>query len=265
MPADTRSGFLRALTRGFGEVKSILITLALVILAETVIAQPFIVPSGSMEPTLLVGDEIAATKFAYGYDRYSLPFGLTLPFNGRIFARPPKRGDVVVFALPRDPSEDYVKRVIGLPGDRIQMRKGQLYINGQEVPRRPVGPVTLMLQGRPMTVMEYVETLPGGVSHYIAKISNELPLNNTKVYVVPKGCYFMMGDNRDDSLDSRVPASQGGVGYVPANHLIGRVDRILFSITPFTGWGDALSHLGDLSISRVFKDVHFHGAPAAGS
>src|SRR5262249_4352688 len=127
--------------RIFDEAKGLVVTGAIMLFAGTAIGQPFIVPSGSMEPTLMIGDEIAAAKYAYGYGRYSAPIGV-IPIRGRVLDQPPVRGDIVVFALPRDPRQTYVKRVIGMPGDRIQMRAGKLFINGTEVPREPVGPVT---------------------------------------------------------------------------------------------------------------------------
>src|SRR5215467_15214992 len=128
--------------RVFDELKGLLITGAVMLFAGTAIGQPFIVPSGSMEPTLMIGDEIAAAKYAYGYGRYSAPFGV-IPIKGRVLDSPPERGDIVVFALPRDPKQTYVKRLIGLPGDRIQMKGGELFINGQEVERRAVGRMTI--------------------------------------------------------------------------------------------------------------------------
>ncbi len=136
------------------ELKGLAVTLGVMLLAGTAIGQPFIVPSGSMEPTLMIGDEIAAAKYAYGYGRYSSPVGV-IPLKGRILERPPERGDIVVFALPRDPAQTYVKRVIGLPGDRIQMKGGLLFINGAEVPRRQVGPVTMTVGGSRVRGMKY--------------------------------------------------------------------------------------------------------------
>jgi len=240
--------------RVFDELKGLVLTGAIMLFAGTAIGQPFIVPSGSMEPTLMIGDEIAAAKYVYGYGRYSAPIGV-IPIRGRVLDHPPERGDIVVFALPRDPRQTYVKRVIGLPGDRIQMSGGRLFINGSEVPRRPVGPVTVALGGAMVPAMKYVETLPNGVSHDIIKVA-EGPLDDTAVFTVPAGNYFMMGDNRDNSLDSRVSPDDGGVGYVPAENLIGRVNRVLFSITPFANWLDVITDPADLRVSRLLHPVH---------
>ena len=237
------------------ELKGLVLTGAVMLFAGTAIGQPFIVPSGSMEPTLMIGDEIAASKFAYGYGRYSAPIGF-IPINGRILDRPPERGDIVVFALPRNPHETYVKRLIGLPGDRIQMRHGELFINGEVVPRRPVGPTTVGISGLQVPAMKYVETLPNGRSHDILAAQGGSPLDDTPVFTVPDGHYFMMGDNRDNSLDSRVSQEAGGVGYVPAANLIGRVDRVLFSITPLANWSDILSDPKEVRLSRLLHAVH---------
>jgi signal peptidase I len=199
-----------------------LVVIGLVLLARTVLAEPFYVPSGSMEPTLLIGDEFLASKFAYGFARYSLP--VDLGAHGRLFGRLPARGDVVAFRLPRDPSQFYVKRVIGLPGDRVQMRAGRLWINGAEMPlaRDPGDP----------TMMRWIETLPDGRRHAILKHGWNGPLDDTPVYAVPPGHVFMMGDNRDNSLDSRVDAAAGGVGTVPLDNLVGRADVVVGSWDP---------------------------------
>ena len=237
------------------EVRPIALTLGLVLIAETALAQPFIVPSGSMEPTLLVGDEIAANKFAYGYSKFSSPVGLMPDFAGRILGRAAERGDIVVFRLPRDPSQTYVKRVIGLPGDRIQMIQGQLLINGKVVPRRAIGHAGAESNGRPWSGTKYVETLPNGRTHEILKVSDQAPLNTTPEFVVPPDNYFMMGDNRDNSLDSRVPAAEGGVGFVPAENLVGRAQVVLFSINPLGQWAQVLARPSELRISRLFEPV----------
>ena len=237
------------------EVRPIALTLGLVLIAETALAQPFIVPSGSMEPTLLVGDEIAANKFAYGYSKFSSPVGLMPDFAGRILGRAPERGDIVVFRLPRDPSQTYVKRVIGLPGDRIQMIQGQLFINGKVVPRRAIGHAGTQSNGRPWSGTKYVETLPNGRTHEILKVSDLAPLNTTPEFVVPPDNYFMMGDNRDNSLDSRVSAAEGGVGFVPAENLVGRAQIVLFSINPLGQWSQVLARPNELRISRLFEPV----------
>jgi signal peptidase I len=207
-------------------VKTIVYAVLIALVVRTVAYEPFNIPSGSMIPTLLVGDYLFVSKFSYGYSRYSLPFGLPL-LSGRILSRPPRRGDVVVFKLPTDNSTDYIKRVIGLPGDSVQMKAGQLYLNGTEVPRKriedylyPEGDGTIV------PVRQYTESLPDGVQHRIITLDKNGPLDNTQVYHVPPGDYFMMGDNRDNSEDSRVLSA---VGYVPAENLIGKAQFIFFS------------------------------------
>jgi len=188
--------------------------------------EPFNIPSGSMIPTLLVGDYIFVSKFSYGYSRFSFPFSPPL-FDGRIFASRPHYGDVVVFKLPRDTSIDYIKRIVGLPGDQIQVQHGMLYINGQEMPRTPDGTCVASDEGPPVIGKQYIETLPGGRTHEICKLYDQGGLNDTEVYTVPPGTVFAMGDNRDNSQDSRVLSA---VGYVPLENLVGRAEIIWFSI-----------------------------------
>jgi signal peptidase I len=201
---------------------------------RTVFYEPFNIPSESMVPTLLVGDYLFVSKFSYGYSRYSLPLGLPL-IPGRIFFTPPQRGDVVVFKLPRDNETDYIKRIIGLPGDRIQVREGRLYVNGTVVPRERIEDYLARseLTGRAERFPRYIETLPGGKKHEIIELHGDTgPLDNTGEYVVPEGHYFAMGDNRDNSLDSRVPPNapgQPGVGFIPKENLVGRAEFLFFS------------------------------------
>jgi len=229
------------------QLPSIAIALGLVLAVRTVVAEPYHVPSSSMVPTLLVGDELIASKFAYGYGKYSSPIGLLPDFSGRLFGHAPERGDVVVFRLPRDPAITYVKRLIGLPGDRIQMRGGRLYINDAMVARRAVG--TFDGDSR------YVETLPGGREHEIIEISDTDRYDDTPVFVVPARHYFMMGDNRDNSLDSRIAATEGGVGFVPEENLVARVDRLLFSSDPSVGWLDIAGWPHAFRLARLFGRI----------
>ena len=211
---------------GLGETVSVIVqALILALVIRTFLFQPFSIPSGSMRPTLLEGDYLFVTKWAYGYSRYSLPFGLDL-FSGRIWGSEPKRGEVVVFKFPPDPSLDYIKRVIGLPGDVIQMRGGQLFINGTGVPREKVGQIDnpdITETVGPVDV--YRETLPNGVSYDTLDLTPNGVGDDTREYIVPPGHYFMMGDNRDNSSDSRF-----AVGFVPYDNLVGRANIIFFSI-----------------------------------
>jgi len=207
-------------------VKTVVYAVLIALVVRTVAYEPFNIPSGSMVPTLLVGDYLFVSKFSYGYSRFSLPFGLPL-FSGRIFFHSPERGDVVVFKLPTDNSTDYIKRVIGLPGDHVQMKAGNLFINDQLVPRKRVQDYLYQEgSGTVIPLAQYIETLPNGVQHRIIKMGDNGPLDNTQVYTVPPGDYFMMGDNRDNSQDSRVLSA---VGYVPMENLIGRAEFIFFS------------------------------------
>ncbi|MDK9696478.1 MAG: signal peptidase I [Siculibacillus sp.] len=218
-------------------IKVIVQALLLALVVRTFFYQPFNIPSGSMKSTLLVGDYLFVSKFSYGYSKYSLPYA-AIPFSGRIFGSEPQRGDVAVFKLPRDNETDYIKRVIGLPGDRIQVKRGLLHINGEAVKLEPLEPfVETDRWGARARLRAFKETLPNGVSHTILKRDEDGFYNNTQEYVVPAGHYFMMGDNRDNSQDSRWLDM---VGYVPAENLIGKAQVIFFSIeegaTPWAFW-----------------------------
>jgi signal peptidase I len=206
----------------------------LALMVRTFAYEPFNIPSGAMIPTLLVGDYLFVSKFSYGYSRYSLPFGLNL-FSGRIsvpgLSHPPQRGDVAVFKLPTDPSVDYIKRIVRLAGDHIQMRHGNLYINDQLVPRRAIKDYRYDEGGTSIVLHQYVEALPRGtgqppLEHQIIKVGDNGPLDNTPVYEVPPDHYFAMGDNRDNSQDSRVLSA---VGYIPMENFVGRAAIIFYS------------------------------------
>jgi signal peptidase I len=214
-------------TSGLGEtLRTVIYAVIIALGVRTFLYEPFNIPSGSMKPTLLVGDFLFVSKFTYGYSRYSLPLSLPL-IKGRILARDPERGDVAVFKLPSDNATDYIKRVIGLPGDRIQMRDGILYINRKPVSREFQEIVEDETDnGRIVQKSVYVETLPNGRQHLIWETSDNAHYDNTPEYLVPDGHFFMMGDNRDSSQDSRV---QSQVGFVPLENFVGQAKFLFFS------------------------------------
>jgi len=213
---------------GFWEsARTILYAVLVALLVRTFAYEPFNIPSGSMLPTLLVGDYLFVAKFSYGYSRYSFPLGLPV-LPERILYEPPERGDVVVFKLPTDNRTDYIKRIIGLPGDEIQVRQGRLFINGELVERTRIEDyVGEVPGGQSIRLAQYVETLPNGRKHLILEASDNGQLDNTPIYRVPADHFFAMGDNRDNSLDSRVPQA---VGFIPAENLIGRAEFLFFSV-----------------------------------
>ncbi len=208
----------------------ILAALAVVLVLRTLLFQPFTIPSASMEPNLYEGDYIIVSKWNYGLSKYSFP--IALPFmKGRLFDTMPKRGDIVVFKLPVNPKIDYIKRVVGLPGDTIQMKSDQLYINGKPVPSQVIGSVAAPdgAQYGIDTATLLREDLPDGRTHLMQDMVQDGPVDNTDVFTVPAGHYFMMGDNRDNSEDSRFPMETGGVDYVPAENLEGKANFVLMS------------------------------------
>lgn len=207
-------------------VRSFLIAILIALVFRSVAYEPFHIPSGSMLNTLYVGDYIFVNKLSYGYSRYSFPFGVDF-FEGRKFFTPPERGDVVVFRLPSNPRVDYVKRLIGLPGDTVQMKDGLLYINGAAVKVKRDSFIEVPKDGGGTQSAELShETLPNGVTHNILNSYDNGTVDNTKLYTVPAGHYFFMGDNRDNSQDSRFLDL---VGYVPEENLIGRAEIIFGS------------------------------------
>jgi len=232
----------------------------LVLVFRSFIFSPFNIPSESMLPRLLDGDYLLAAKWPYGYSRYSLPFSLPL-IPGRIFPSQPKRGDVVIFKAPPGNDVDYIKRVIGLPGDQVQMKEGQLYLNGEAIPKKrmadfvvPVSPNTHCYREQFEALLSdgtlvchyprFRETLPGGRSYDVLDFGpasrgnfTGVDADNTQAFIVPEGHLFMMGDNRDNSQDSRFPAIEGGgIGFVPQENLVGKATIVMFSTDGSAEW-----------------------------
>jgi signal peptidase I len=204
-------------------LRTLVYAVLIALVVRTLFFEPFNIPSGSMKPTLLVGDYLFTSKYAYGYSKHSLPFSPPL-FGGRILEDLPERGDVVVFKLPSDGRTDYIKRVIGLPGDEIQMRDGVLHLNGEAVPKERVGTFVDRGEGG-RELARYVETLPNGRQYEVLDTTPNGPYDTTRVFEVPEGHLFVMGDNRDNSMDSRTRF----VGFVPVENLVGRAEIVFFS------------------------------------
>jgi signal peptidase I len=209
----------------FELAKALALAAVIALTIRTFLFEPFNIPSGSLLPTLMVGDYLFVEKYSYGYSKYSFPLDL-MPMTGRIFGSEPARGDVAVFRQPKHPEIDYIKRIIGLPGDTVQVRGGTLYINSQPVRREYKGREHYKDATLFSVYNRYIETLPNGVKHYIYEISDNERFDNTPVYTVPEGYYFAMGDNRDSSLDSR---AQDDVGFIPYENLVGRAFFIFLS------------------------------------
>lgn len=247
-PKKKKSGF-------WDTIRTVAYAVIAAMIVRTLALEPFNIPSGSMKPTLLVGDYLFVSKYAYGYSKYSLPWSIDL-FSGRLFGSEPQRGDVAVFKLPRDNETDYIKRIVGLPGDRIQLKHGLLYINDVAVDRRQVDNFSESdFYGRTSLIPQFAETLPGGASHHTLDSNPNGNVDNTKIYNVPEGHYFAMGDNRDNSLDSRIDNAYSGVGFIPAENLIGRAEFIFYStngaaeIWEIWKWGKATR------VERLFDAV----------
>ena len=245
-------------------VKIIISAAAIAIFIRTFFIQPFTIPSGSMIPTLLVGDFIFVSQYKYGYSRYSLPLSLPLIKN-RIFPKLPKRGDVVVFKTPRDNKTDYVKTLVGLPGDRIQVRNGILYINRKQIKREKILKNNDFLNNKYLNSNDYVEFFLNGKKHLIRETQDNYGQNdNTIEFKVPENHFFMMGDNRDNSIDSRALSY---VGFIPFNNLVGKAEIIFFSIdknnyglTKFWKWSIRFDRIGKI-LNKKINDLSWYETP----
>ncbi|HEV7547659.1 MAG: signal peptidase [Rhodospirillaceae bacterium] len=258
---------------GWGEtIRTVVYAVLIALVVRTFAIEPFNIPSGSMIPTLLVGDYLFVSKYSYGYSKHSFPFSMGL-FSGRIFGQPPERGDVAVFKYPGDQGQgvnrtDYIKRIVGLPGDRIQVTNGVLHINGTPVERLRIGDYVKGNNGHYQKGTLYSETLPNGRRYTVLEYSDDGPADNTPEFLVPAGNYFVMGDNRDDSLDSRTrlmlrdfsgsTRDRDQLGwYVPAENLVGRAEFIFFSHDPSAaGWLEPWKWPQAIRWSRFFTAIH---------
>jgi len=212
--------------------------------------EPYNIPSSSMVPTLLVGDYLFISKYDYGYSRHSFPFSIPLIPKGRLFSQAPKRGDIVIFKFPKDKRTDYIKRVIGLPGDTIKMENGRLIINGHITDRTKIGEEQWLTESGSQTYTRYSETLPGGFVHNIYEINDRMPLDNTEEVYIPEGHYYLMGDNRDNSQDSRY------FGLVAEELLEGKA-RFIFYSTNGDGWFFQFWRWpAFVRLNRMFTEIH---------
>lgn len=228
-------------------IKTALIAVTIALIIRSIFFEPFHIPSGSMKPTMLVGDYLFVNKPAYGYSKYSFPFGIA-PIEGRVWSGNPKRGDIAVFALPTNTSIDYIKRIVALPGETVMVSRGRLFINDELVPRE----IAIDSTDTDSNVTKYIETLPGGIKHMIYEVSDHEALDNTDIYTVPEGHYFMMGDNRDNSQDSRVSSR---VGYVPLENIIGRADFLFFSTNGYAHLLEIWKWPWSIRYNRLFMDI----------
>ncbi len=248
-------------------IRTVVYAVLIALVVRTFAVEPFNIPSGSMIPTLLVGDYLFVSKYSYGYSKHSFPFSLGF-FSGRIFGHDPERGDVAVFKYPGDQGQgpnrtDYIKRIVGLPGDTIQVTDGILQINGKQVERIKMGDYVQSGGGAYRNTTLYSEVLPNGRRHEIIEVGDAGISDNTPKFVVPPGHFFMMGDNRDDSLDSRTPLQLSGgqlaaqLGwYVPAENLVGRAEFIFFSHDPTAAnWYEPWKWPAAIRFSRFFKAI----------
>ena len=239
--------------------------LLLALVLRTFAYEPFNIPSASMVPNLLIGDFLFVSKYSYGYGSRGTFLGL-IPFKGRIGGDSPQRGDIVVFKLPTDPKTDYIKRLVGLPGDTIQLKEGLLHINGQPVDVTQVEGIEQVLHfndsdlrqnildkktGKIANSNYFIEQLPENISYIIRKEDKRIPLDNTPAFIIPEGHYFFMGDNRDQSADSRTKL----VGFVPEEHLVGKAKFIFFSLRDDTRFWEFWKWPSDVRWSRLFKSI----------
>jgi signal peptidase I len=232
-------------------LKTVFWAIVIALMVRTFAFEPFNIPSGSMIPSLLVGDYLFVSKFSYGYSKHSMPFSLPI-IPGRVFESEPERGDVVVFKLPSDTTQDYIKRVIGLPGDTVQVKEGRLYINNKLIERERIEDYILTDGGgRSAAVPQYIETLPNGRVHRILEMfGDQGPSDNTEAFTVPEGHFFMMGDNRDNSADSRAFPSR--FRFVPIENLVGRAEFLFYSKDS----SQPVYDLGSIRYDRLFQGVN---------
>ena len=236
-------------------MKTLFYALIIALLIRSFLFQPFYIPSSSMEPNLLIGDRLFVSKYSYGYSRHSLPFSPKI-LNNRIFKKIPKRGDVVVFKTPRDNRTHYVKTLVGLPGDVVQVKKGIVYINDEETKRYKIDP-EYYIENKYVIDKDYVEIFSNGQKHIVRELQDNGSADNTIKFTVPNDHFFMMGDNRDNSTDSR---ALGYVGFIPFNNLVGKAEMIFFSIdkrnfkiNKFWNWKIRFDRIGKIINKNVNK------------